>query len=119
MTLSIAAAQDTLRFRVQDLQRVERWQRNEKKLVLIMASVGMLAGTGAYYAMPMQEEKKDGGCVITFRNGVQSSVCTTTTVRSRPGNLRAIQGIGAVGGTAMGFLGLAIWPGQWKVIISR
>lgn len=118
-TFFLRGHSDTLRLSVANLQRVERWQRNEKKLVLVMASVGMLVATGAYYATPMQEEKKDGGCVITFHNGVQSSVCTTTTVRSRPGNLRAIQGAGALGGTAMGFLGLAIWPGQWRVIISR
>jgi hypothetical protein len=115
LTFSIARLEDTLRVAVASLRRVERWQRNDKKLVLVAASAGMLAATVGYYTTPMEEKKQGGGCVIS----AHSQVCTTITVRSRPGNLRAMQGIGALGGTAMGFLGLAIWPGQWKVIISR
>src|SRR3954469_25272839 len=113
--LWLRSGDDTLKLPVFDLQRVERWHRNERKLILLMGSVGMLAGTLAYYMTPETEERVSDGCVLT----VNSSVCTSHIVKSRPGNLTAIQLGGAGGGLLMGVAAIAIWPGQWKVVINR
>ena len=114
-TFTLQSGPDTLRLAIADLQRVERWKRNDRNLVWVAAAVGMIGGTLAYYLTPEEEEHTGGGCVIT---GV-SSVCTTTTTKRHPGNLRAMQALGAVGGVAMGFVALQVWPGQWKIVFDR
>jgi hypothetical protein len=50
----------------------------------------------------------------------ESHPSKTDRTKAAPRNFRDPPSlVQSAGGTAMGFIGLAIWPGQWKVVLRR